>query len=101
MDYHTNTIRITFMAFIIGPILGWIPFDSMQKGQDVFNSILLLRMVWCSVVVGFLVFFEIGIRYVGNLHEAQQDMNYLDDELSYLKNQGVRRLNSQPGLLPW
>lgn len=99
MDYHTNTIRITFIAFIAFPILGWISIDSMQKGgSDEFYWILILRMVWCTVLLGFLIFFEIGIRHVGDFHEAQEEILY---EVSFLKGQGVRSLKTTGTSTTW
>jgi len=79
IDNHTNTIQITFMAFLAFPILGWISVDVIQKGvvSGMFYSILYLRMLWSLVIILFLLFFNIGKKHLERLDTfAMNQMNH-------------------------
>jgi len=100
IDNHANTIRITFMAFLAFPILGWIWVDIIQKGvSEMFYKILYLRMVWSLVIVLFLLFF-----YIGNLKPDAVEMNQMNDlckgEVTSTSTISVRQMLVVP-LAPW
>jgi len=112
-DNHTNTIRITFMAFLAFPILGWISVDYLQKGKSgaMFWSILYLRMWWSLVIVLFLVFFWIGRKHVARLdseNSNEQDVTTCDgeDEGNFLADvrsddELIPREVAVPVTVPW
>merc|ERR1719419_515903 len=82
VDNHTNTIQITFMAFLAFPILGFISVDVMQKGVDneIFYNILYLRVLWSLVIMLFLLFFYIGKKHFQRLDAlVKNQINHHDE----------------------